>query len=235
MPHASTFDTQKFVEIMRDQVQEVSNRKFEGTTGDAMSQGFTYWCVKNINADEGGDKPAKAFDESRVRPAMAVCEGSGAGDEGIDAAWIHEGTLFFLETRYAAPSVTNGDEPTFRVPTFGPEGAEQLKEGFDRIRSYVKGETRRQARKYILLSELYEQATGQNLRIELVVAIGGTAKKPLIQKVKEINEEFEGNRKDFPKHHVSIYDLEWLNQKVSDSLARPPGTVYLETLNWFEI
>ena len=166
---------------------------------------------------------------------MAVCEGSGAGDEGIDAAWIHEGTLFFLETRYAAPSVTNGDEPTFRVPTFGPEGAEQLKEGFDRIRSYVKGETRRQARKYILLSELYEQATGQNLRIELVVAIGGTAKKPLIQKVKEINEEFEGNRKDFPKHHVSIYDLEWLNQKVSDSLARPPGTVYLETLNWFEI
>ena len=125
MPHASTFDTQKFLEIMNDQVREISKRNFEGMSGDAMSRAFTYWCVKNINADDGSEKSARAFDESRIRPAMAICEGSGAGEQGLDAAWIHGGTLFLMEARYATPSITNGDEPMFRVPNIGPEVAEQ--------------------------------------------------------------------------------------------------------------
>src|SRR5438093_639003 len=104
-----------------------------------------------------------------------------------------------------------------------------MEHGFFRLRNYFQKKLGPGApsRKLLEVAKVYDDAITKKLRINLVVAISGKARRGLIDKVDEMNHNFDADRKLYPKHFVYIYDLDALNQTISNNLATPPGTVYL--------
>jgi hypothetical protein len=229
MPVAALFDTEKFASILKAEIDEIARKRYGGSSNVSLGKAFAFWLIRTMSPD---------LRNEQVELARSICEGSGPGDENIDGAWVDGTSLHLIQSKYSQPDVPTDNEESFRPPLFGAEPAEELELGFHRLYDYVSGRLHEASpgRKLIQLAELYRKATeDQHLRIDLVVAVSGRARKSLFEKVQRINSGFEADRKTFPKHHCQIYDLYQLNQRVSQLTIPPPQPVYLEVIKSFEL
>ncbi len=228
MPVSALFDPEKFASILKAEVEEIARRRYGGTSSVSLGKAFAFWFIRAISP--------KLRDED-IELARSICEAAGPGDENIDGAWVDGDSLYLIQTKYSEPHILTNSEETYRPPIFAAEPAEELDQGFRRLYDYVSGRLQESnpGRKSIQLAELYRKATQGHLRIELIVAVSGRARKSLFEKVDEINSRFEAERKNFAKHHCQVYDIYQLNQRVSELTVPPPEPVYMEVVKAFEL
>jgi hypothetical protein len=214
--HAATFGAQTFAAILKSEVEGLAAKRYGGQTTVGLGKAFAFWCIKNISP---------SFNQEQVELARSICDGEEPGDKDIDGAWIDDDSLYMLQAKYSPPIIPATEEEEFKLHTFGADPAEEIENGFQRIRRFYE-DKEKPTQKLRQLTEKYRQALNDRLRIELVVAISGKPRKQLLECVKEINDYFRN--KGLEKHHCSIYDFDKLNQIVSNNFAPPPKLIYME-------
>jgi hypothetical protein len=217
MPHAATFEGQKFAAILKSEVEDLASKRYSGKTTVGLGKAFAFWCIKNISP---------SLSEEQVELARSICEGEGSGDKNIDGAWTDRGCLYLMQAKYSPPIIPATEDDDFKLPAFGAEPAEEIEAGFQRIRRYYESANGRSTRKLLEITEKYRQAIKDNMRVELVVVISGKPRKQLREYSNEINSSFRRG-KGFEKHYCSVYDFSELNQIVSDNFAPPPKVMYM--------
>jgi hypothetical protein len=217
MPHAATFEAQKFAAILKSEVEDLATKRYGGQTTVGLGKAFAFWCIKNISP---------SLTDEQAELARSICEGEEPGDKNIDGAWIDKGCLYLLQAKYSPPTIPATEEDDFKLHAFGADPAEEIEAGFQRVRGYYESAKGTPSRKLIQVTEKYRQALKETLRVELVVAISGKSRKQLKEYTKEINASFRRG-KGFEKHFCSIYDFDELNQIVSDNFAPPPKMMFL--------
>src|SRR5437016_836473 len=178
MHNASIFDSGKFAEIMKEEVENIATRKYGGNSKTQSAKAFAFWCIKNISPS--------IKDEKVIEIARSICETGGPGDQHIDGAWIDEAneTLFLIQAKYSGPEFPR-DDSDFAPPKFSSEAAEELDQGFSRLFNYystheLPGES---TAKLLALESLYRKAMGEHIAVRLVVAISGDPKRALFEKI----------------------------------------------------
>ena len=225
MPHAGVFESDMFAcRIMGPEVEDIAVRRYGGASSENLAKAFAFWCIKNISPK---------LQENEWELARTICEGTEPWNEPIDGAWIDKdaGTLYLMQSKYSAPEIPVEPENQFKEPVFGPESAEELQRGFAMLYEYATTERGKTTtdHKLLQLMALYGNANKDRLQVILLVVISGKPKKPLYEKVDQIRSAFDRDRRRFERHNCKIYDLDELNQIVSDNRAKPPDTVYLNT------
>lgn len=228
MAHADTFEPAKFAEIMKAEVESLAEKLYPGSGNKDKAQGnaFAHWCIKNISPK---------LDDNSIKIARAICEHGGPGDENIDGAWIDGETLYIMQAKYSRPEIPTNGVDRFNPHAFDASPAEELWAGFSRIHHFYTAHTAKPTRKLLEVTELYKRALDNHLRIELVVAISGKPKKPLLTRTSEINAELRAGVGKYDRHFCKLYDHIYLNQVISDNLAPPPGPIYLTTIDRFRL
>jgi hypothetical protein len=203
LAHSSTFDTTKFIDILSTEVRDIAQTRYKGTSRLALGKAFQFWCIKNISTQLSDDD---------AELARSRCEGGPAGDENIDGAWIdpdpEKKTFFLMQSKYSPPNANVYSED-FKIESFGSQAAEELDAAFRKMSGLALRNEAGMPRKLLELIKLYREALAAKHRVELIVTISGNAKKSLLEKVAQINDEFRGDTK-YEKHHVSIYDVDEL-------------------------
>lgn len=225
MVDASTFDTEYFAKLMRDEVRGVAEERYEGTEHAQLGKAFQFWVIKAISPK---------LSPEQIESARTVCESKGGpGDENIDGAWMDETTFYIMQSKYSEPNVPEDSDDSFKPATFAAEPAEQVWTGFESLLKHRSDRSQNQNQKLIDVAKIYDDALSKRLRIELAIAVSGKPRKSLIRKVEEINQTFDKNRIDFLRHHCGIFDMDELNRIVSNNYAPPPEVVYLETTDQY--
>ncbi len=221
MAHANTFDVQKFGWILKEEVEKTANSRYNGDSNVGLGKGFQFWCIKNISPK---------FTEVQIESARSICEGEGPGDRNIDGAWIDENRLYIMQSKFSKLVKKDSDNGNdLEIAKFDATAAEELWNGFEQLElngadSTVKG-------KIAQVKRLYNEAIGSHKEIRLIIVVSGYAKKDLIDEVKAINKRFENDRQRYKQHHCDLYDIEMLNQVVSDNTSKPPDSFILRTEN----
>ena len=227
-PNASIFDEEKFASILKEEVEDIANSIYRGSSKNNLSKAFVFWCIKNISWS--------IKDRKEIELARSICEADGAGDEHIDGAWIdkEKNTLFIIQAKYSEPEIPK-DESDFKPLKFSSGAAEELDQGFSRLYKFFSEQTHPggASTKLLTLEKFYRQARDEHLKIRLVIAISGEPKASLYDKINELNDQFENDRSHYANHHYEIYGLGRLNQIVSNNWATPPGVVYISNKEKF--
>jgi hypothetical protein len=228
MSTTSSFDPAKFASILSDVVDETAKKIYGGTSSLQLGKSFAFWCIKNISPTVG---------EDAIHSARAICEGNGPGDAHIDGAWVDGNEFYLMQAKYSPKGLVESEGEDFRPPSFPADAAEELDLGFKRLVMYAKGLLPKgsSTAKLEHLKKLYDESVKNHRRINLIVAIAGAAKKSLYEKIDEMNASFDADRVAYQRHHVSLYDLDKLNDVVSNNLAEPPGVVDIGVVESYEL
>ena len=212
---------------MRDEVEAVADTKYSGRTQVGLGKAFAYWAI---------DKISHSLRSDEVEAARSRFERKGGpGDFEGDGIWVHKGTLYVIQAKYSPPIIPKDDDSKFNPTPFGPEAAREIKGLFTRIRDEVVNTARPTDPKLVEGVSLYKDALANKLRVELVVAISGKARKSLVTEVKRINDMFNSDRRKYEKHNCSIYDHTRFNSLYNAIHAKAPSTVHLSTKQKFVI
>jgi hypothetical protein len=228
MVETAAFDPVTFASILMKEVDALANARYGNTSLKSRSKAFVTWCVKNINPE---------LSEQEVVQATAICEPSSPFEKAVEAAWIHSGILYFVQTSFLPIRVPTDPDDQLNLDLFPEDAILAISEEFNRVVQAHQGNAANQTPKLASLVNLYNQALANSCHVRLIVAIDGIPNTDLLRARDNKNTEFRHDHISYRRHFCAVYDFVTLNQIVSQNLGGVPGPepLQFEARQLFEV
>ena len=214
MVETAAFDPVTFASILIKEVDAIARARYTNTSLKSRSRAFVTWCIGNINP---------GLSEQEAVQATTICEPSSPSEKAIEAAWIHDGILYFVQTSFSPIKIPNDPEEQLNLDLFPEDAVFEISQEFARVVQAHQGNTANPTPKLESLVNLYDQALANSFHVRLIVAIDGIPNTDLLRARDDKNAEFRSDRTVYRKHFCAVYDFVRLNQIVSENLGGIPG------------
>ena len=217
---AAAFDPATFASILMKEVDAISRAKYGNTSPNSRRKAFRFWSVKNLSP---------LLVEQGVDSAVASCETGSRSEMPIEAAWIQDGTVTFLQTAFLPIRIPTDPEEELVLDLFPADSLTTLSDMLSKVLLVYQGTTTNPSPKLSALAGLYGQAVTNSWHVRLVTVISGTPSTDILRTREKMNAQFRSEATLPVKPFVRVVDFGELNEIVSEHLG---GHQVLNRCSW---